>query len=199
MECVEEHREGLTWKRLPNVELHYETCMDEFKTIILPLVKPKWDPSKLGCTIFEDGVTNKLVAIYEKGNGIKDPDGDVVLLRINGQGTNNFIDREREIITFLTLNKAGLIPPFYIQLKNGLCYGFAVGRHITLDEMRDEAMIRRICKAVAQLNLVPIPDVFKGRKPQVWNKIDEWLKILPSEFQDPEKQKWYDTCTISPL
>lgn len=190
-ECVERSSQGLTWKHLPNVELQFKNYFDQFKTIIQPLLNwQNGNPDSLTSKVFEEGVTNKLVAIYEKSKGINHPDGNVVLLRINGQGTESFIDREDEIVTFLTLNKAGLVPPLYVQFKNGLCYGFAPGRHVTLDEVRETTMMRKISRAIAEINSVPIPAAFKGRKPQVWNKIDEWLKVVPRDFKDSEKQKW---------
>lgn len=175
---------GFTWKYAP-IELNPTDFVQDFKTKLVSMVRPNWNPDSLGVRIFEDGVTNKLVGIHEREN-----QEDMVLLRLNGDGTENFIERELEMFVMLALNEAGLIPPVYLQLKNGLCYGFAPGRHVFVDEMSDEAMMRRNAHTIARLHAVEVPELLRQRKPQIWAKIDEWMGKVPGEFSDPEKNKW---------
>ena len=61
---------------------------------------------------------------------------DVVLLRMNGEGTECFVDRKREITVMLSLHRAGLIPPVFMELSNGLCYGFVPGRPFNVEDMQ---------------------------------------------------------------
>ena len=38
------------------------------------------------------------------------------------------------------LHKAGMGPPIYAQLSNGLCYGYLPGRQMDLEEVRSEGI-----------------------------------------------------------
>ena len=181
---------GLTWKCLPELELGFNTYLEEFKAYLLAFVRPKWRPESLEVKVFDGGISNKLVAIYDKEKGFKNSREDVVLLRINGLGTSAFIDRKNEIVTMLCLNKAGLVPPVYCQLKNGLCYGFTPGRSLTVDDVCDENMIMRIVRTMVKLHSLEIPTHFQGSPPVVWQKMEKFLKIVPETFGDEKKDKW---------
>ena len=181
----EERRSGdLSWKYL-DVELNPDNYVEDFRTKLLSKVRPHWVPDNLEYKIYEEGVTNMLVGVYEKSR--KD---DTVLLRFNGTGTDYFINREQEIFIMSVLSKEGLCQPVYRQLKNGLCYGFAVGRHLTVEEIRSEKMMEKIAKTVARLHAVMLPQELKDRKPQIWVEVDDWLEKIPSQFSDQEKQSW---------
>ena len=170
-------------KNLP-IELNSANYVDAFRTKLLSVVRPNWNPDKLGHTVFTGGISNFLAGIYEEGRK------DMVMIRIDGQGTEIFINRTTETIVMVALNQAGLIPPLYCRLKNGLCYGFAKGRHFEVEEMQDRAMMRRTTRALAKLHAVEIPAPLRDQKPQVWAKCDEWLGLLPKEYTDPKKNEW---------
>ena len=181
---------GLRWKYLPDVELGFDTYLEDFKTHLLPLVKPKWQAEGLDVKVFEEGISNKLVAIFERDKGLKKSGEDVVLLRVNGLGTEAFIDRKGEIITILSLNRAGLVPPIYCQLGNGLCYGFTPGRNLRMDEVREEKMMARIIRTMVRVHAVEIPAHFSSGEPVLWKKMYNFLDIVPQTFGDPVKDKW---------
>lgn len=195
VECPpgEDRTQGeFSWKYL-DVELDRVNYLEDFRRKLLPKVRPHWNPDNLGHKIFDEGVTNTLVGIYEKPRK-----EDIVLLRINGEGTDLFINRREEILVMLALNRADLnTPPIYCQLKNGLCYGFVTGRNVTEEEMRGEKMMRKLTTTIARLHAVPLPDALKDKKPQVWAKVEEWLEKVPTEFSDPQKQEWYVYYLIS--
>ena len=191
MESVEELRSGdLSWKYLPEVELGFDTYLEDFKVHLLARVRPKWRREDLDVKVFDEGISNKLVAIFERGKGFKGSGEDVVLLRVNGQGTSAFINRKDEIVTILSLHEAGMVPPVYCQLKNGLCYGFAPGRNVSVDELREEGMMRRIIQTMAKLHSLKIPTHFSKCGPVLWSKIENFLNIVPETFGDSVKDKW---------
>lgn len=177
-------KDGRTWKYLP-VSLDPCNYAEDFRTKLLTLVRPEWEPAKLQYTVFDEGITNMLIGFFQEGKKKE----DVVLLRVNGNGTEKMIDREAEVSAMLALNSAGMLPPLYLQTDNGLCYGFAQGRYISLDEMADETMMKRIARKMARLHAVPIPASLRGRQPQLWAKCDTWLKLAPREFDDPKKNE----------
>lgn len=78
-----------------------------------------------------DGITNVLLGFYTNGR-----EDDMVLLRMNGKGTDAFLDRRSEVIVMLSLHRAGLIPPVFLEVSNGLCYGYIPGRPFTVDDMK---------------------------------------------------------------
>ena len=190
MAVVEVESGGLKWKYLPEVELGPDTYFEDFKAHLLPLVRPKWREEGLDVKVFDEGISNKLVAIFEREKGLRKSGEDVVLLRVNGVGTEAFIDRRGEIITMISLNRAGLGPPIYCQLRNGLCYGFMPGRNLRVDEVREEKMMARIIRTMVQLHAVEIPSHFSSREPILWKKIYNFLNIVPNMFGDPAKDKW---------
>ena len=182
--------DGLTWKCLPDLELGFDTYLEEFKSNLLSFVRPKWHLDSLQVKVFDGGISNKLVAIFDRERGFKNSREDVVLLRINGLGTSEFIDRKDEVVTMICLHRAGLVPPVYCQLKNGLCYGFMPGRALTVDDVRDERMMKRIIRTMTRLHSLEIPVHFRDRPPVVWQKMDNFLKIVPETFGDENKDKW---------
>ena len=131
---LEERRYGdLTWMYLP-VTLSSDdlTLLSEFQKYIAPLVRPHWTCDSMRYRIFEDGVSNKLFGFFQDGKA----DIDVVLVRINGQGSKLFVDTRTEIVVMLTLHRAGLSPPLYFVTENAMCYGYIPGRALTCQEMQ---------------------------------------------------------------
>ena len=177
---------NVTWKYL-DITLGLESYLEDFKTHILPVVRPKWNGDQLKHTVFDVGLTNKLVAIWDTTSLDR---GDKVLLRINGEGTDIFIDRTDEIIIMLLLNRNGLYPPVYVQLANGLCYGFAKGRNVLLEEVRsDPLMAMKIARAVARFHAVKLPELFRDRKPVIWAQIDNLMERVTSDFGSTERNE----------
>ncbi|UYV76255.1 ETNK2 [Cordylochernes scorpioides] len=81
---------------------------------------------------FTDGCTNRLVGCY-----VEDQPWDMVLVRVYGEGTDLFIDREQEIRNIQLMYEAQLGCPIYCSFLNGICYGFAPGHTLDKDSVRD--------------------------------------------------------------
>ncbi len=175
---------GLTWKYLP-LSLDLQTYTVDFRTRLLARVRPDWDPTKLKYTVFDEGITNTLIGFYEEGRKKE----DVVLLRLNGNGTENVIDRASEVSTMIALHQAGMSPPLYYELKNGLCYGFVQGRFLSVDEMAEEGTMKKVARQLARLHAVPVPSSMQKRQPHIWEKLEKWIEIVPREFDEPEKNE----------
>jgi hypothetical protein len=65
------------------------------------------------------GLTNMLYKVSVGDN--------VVLVRVNGIGTENMIDRDREIIYMATLSEYGLAPKIHATYENGSIYDYKEG------------------------------------------------------------------------
>ena len=180
---------GYEWTYL-SLELGLKTYKETFFTQILPRVKPDWRPENLDCHVFESGVTNTLVAFFQKRLGLQNSDDNVILLRVDGEGTEKIINRTDEVVTMLFLSKEGIAAPLHAQLKNGLCYGFFPGRRLKVHETSSNpAIMRRIAGLMAKLHSLEIPDHFRGREPFLWMKTTELLLKVPTSFSDPAMQQ----------
>ena len=179
---VEEKYNGeLVWK-FCHVTLDPVDILEGFRANLLAVCKPEWNGKAVKAKVFGNGITNTIVGIYAE-----DAVDQMVLVRINGNGTEVFIKRDLEITCMLSLYKAGFIPPVYCQFINGLCYGYQPGKVITLDEMADLKVARYTAKCFAQLHSVPIPSIF----PQS-NRLFEfydWLDVIDDDFGDEVKNK----------
>lgn len=58
---------------------------------------------------------------------------DVVVVRVYGNRTELWIDREREMTAMVILHSRGCAAPIYCRFDNGIAYGFAPGVSIDLD------------------------------------------------------------------
>ena len=159
------------WLYLDKVELSSNSCLEDFERDLLPLARPQWRGKELAVNVFNSGITNNLMAIYLKEKGFVESREEVVLLRVNGEGSEKLVDRIDELHCMLTLNEFGLGPPLYAQLNNGLCYGFFPGRQLEVTEVTEQKVWRKVAELMAALHVVNIPDHFQKRKPQVWAKV----------------------------
>lgn len=183
---LEKRRNGeLTWNYLP-VNINPDHLMASFKTHILPLVNWKKEEveGELSQVSFSDGITNTLIGVYPKG-GKKD---DMILIRFNGQCTEMIIDREREILTMLSLSSIGLCATVHCQFSNGIAYGFAPGRPITIDEMSDINMCGRIAKTMAALHKVHVPEALSKSGARL-SEFFTWFDKIPKQYETEEKNK----------
>lgn len=160
----------LEWNVLP-ITVNPDSPFEDFKAHVLPLLVPGWIDKPLKCKVFSGGISNKLIGVYMEGNA-----NDMMLIRINGTGTEVFVQRDLEICAMVSLHKAGLIPPVHCQFSNGLCYGYQPGRIITLEEMSDVEMARRTAMCFAKFHATPIPAVYDNCN-RLFDFFD-WLDII---------------------
>lgn len=59
-------------------------------------------------------------------------EGPVLLVRVYGQMTELFLDRDKELQMFQVLHKHGCGPELYCSFTNGICYEFVRG--VVLDD-----------------------------------------------------------------
>lgn len=176
-----------------SLKLGASSYLDTFYSEILPKVRPGWKPDQVGRHVFESGVTNTLVAFYQKELGLINSGDDVILLRINGEGTEQIINRADEVVTITSLHKEGFCPPLLAQLENGLCYGFSPGRRLKVHETSSNCVImRKVAGIMAKLHTLDIPDYFKEREPFLWYKIEDMMARVPTAFSNPDMQREFE-------
>ncbi|KAL5502998.1 hypothetical protein EMCRGX_G009871 [Ephydatia muelleri] len=187
MAVTRRHIGDIVWTHVA-IEIDAENFLEGFKSHLLSHVRPNWSPSGTRAKVFNDGFTNKLVGLYHE-DGPKD---DMVLMRINGPGTETFIDRDAELISTHLLHRAGLAAPVYLQFDNGTCYGYLPGRTVHVSEMGDRAVLGRVAKTMAKLHATEPPPASHSRAlPFVWAKCDDWISKVPQTFEDPKKNETF--------
>lgn len=174
---------GITWNFL-SIEIDSENFTDAFKKDIFPLTcPPQWKNKELTYKTFEDGITNKLIGVYPSNES----SDNMILLRFNGKDTERFISREMEIVTMMILSKVALSKPVYCQFINGLCYGYAPGRVVAINEMSDLRMCGRIARTLARFHDVSVGTYFgdHGRLNEFFN----WIEKVPLHYNTEENNK----------
>ncbi|XP_030624947.1 ethanolamine kinase 1 isoform X1 [Chanos chanos] len=150
-------------------------------------LRPHWKPSEVKMKCFTDGITNKLIGCCV-GGVIQ----DMVLVRIYGNKTELFVDRENEVKSFQVLQAHRCAPRLYCTFNNGLCYEFLEGTALEPEHIRNPAIFRLIARQLAKYHAI---HAHNGWVPQsnLWLKMGKFFSLVPSHFQDPEKNLRFNT------
>ncbi|XP_051889993.1 ethanolamine kinase 1 [Pristis pectinata] len=139
-------------------------------------MRPHWDPAQVKLKVFTDGITNKLVGCY-----INDSLEDVVLVRIYGNKTELFVDRENELKSFRVLYAHGCAPQLYCTFQNGLCYKFVEGTALDPEHIRDPSVYRLITRQLAKIHAIHAHNGWIP-KPNLWLKLEKYFTIVYTEL-----------------
>ena len=107
---------------------------------------------EISVTLYTDGITNRLIGCY-----LPEDKDNVILIRVYGEKTELFIDRNREKLNMKLMHEAGLAPPLFASFKNGLCYGFTPGKPIDYDRVRDPFICKFIADKMARMHSLVKP------------------------------------------
>ncbi|XP_072390670.1 ethanolamine kinase [Diabrotica undecimpunctata] len=152
---------------------------------ILKVIRPNWEESSITFKLLTDGITNKLVGCKPE----EADDEEIVLVRIYGNKTDLIIDRKAETRNIILLHKAGLAPNLYATFKNGLAYRYLPGCTLTSESVREPTIYTLVAKQLALLHRVNPNN--GPSKTFLWDKIRQFLDLIPDTFSDPEKHKRY--------
>lgn len=153
-------------------------------TKLLKNIRPKWNKENIKLKTLTDGITNKLVSCqYLEGN----EKHDIVLVRVYGNKTDLFIDRTAEIRNIKTLNVLGLAPQVYGVFENGLAYQYYPGITLDVESVTNNNIWPLVATQMAKMHRVELgKDVPK--EPFVWDKIEQFLSLLPDPYSSEDKQ-----------
>ncbi|XP_072941683.1 ethanolamine kinase [Epargyreus clarus] len=152
---------------------------------VLKVIRPDWTPEAIDFKVFTDGITNKLVACEWKAGLNKDD--NIVLVRIYGNKTDLLIDRNAELRNITTLNALGLAPNVYGVFKNGLVYQYYPGVTLTVESVKDKKLSTLVATQMAKMHKVQLGHDIK-KEPMLWDKIEQFLNLLPEQFSSETKQ-----------
>ncbi|XP_043090447.1 ethanolamine kinase 1 isoform X2 [Puntigrus tetrazona] len=179
-------------KRYPNdgccERLHLDVSVDERTPQhgILELLKklrPEWNPEDIQIKAFTEGITNQLMGCYV-GSLMQDP---VLLVRVYGQMTELFMDRDKEMEMFRVLHKHGCGPELYCSFNNGICYEFVKG--VVLDDtlLRQPSVYRLIATEMGKIHSIKSGETGNS-SPVLWSRLSRFLNLVQSS-DAPKQQK----------
>ncbi|KAK3544429.1 hypothetical protein QTP86_011848 [Hemibagrus guttatus] len=150
---------------------------------LIKALRPQWKPTEVKMKTFTDGITNKLIGCYV-GGALQ----DVVLVRIYGNKTELFVDRDNEVKSFRVLHAHRCAPRLYCTFNNGLCYEFLEGVALEPEHIRNPIIFRLIARQMAKYHAIHAHNGWVPRS-DLWQKISKYFSLIPTHFEDPEKNQ----------
>ncbi|KAB5541921.1 hypothetical protein PHYPO_G00085530 [Pangasianodon hypophthalmus] len=150
---------------------------------LIKALRPHWKPTEVKMKTFTDGITNKLIGCYV-GGALQ----DVVLVRIYGNKTELFVDRDNEVKSFRVLQAHRCAPRLYCTFNNGLCYEFLEGVALEPEHIRNPAIFRLIARQMAKYHAIHAHNGWVPRS-DLWHKMGKYFSLVPTRFEDPEKNQ----------
>ncbi|KAK8751213.1 hypothetical protein OTU49_013462, partial [Cherax quadricarinatus] len=115
---------------------------------VLQHVRPHWQHHDLHFKRYTSGVTNTLVGVWCES------ENQQVLVRVYGNNTHLFIDRQQEIYTMKVVQEAGCGPEVFAAFTNGLCYAYTPGMPLTFRDVTNEAVWRAVTSRAASFHKI---------------------------------------------
>lgn len=150
---------------------------------IIRVIRPEWAQERLHYKIFTDGITNRLIGVY------RDDMKDMILIRVYGENTDLFIDRQMEFRNMRTMYKANLSAPIYCTFTNGISYGFTPGKVLDERMVRDTKISALIAENMAKMHTLKpmvssVSTEFPTAEPHqcLFPGIDKFLGLIASAF-----------------
>ncbi|ETV89474.1 hypothetical protein H257_00744 [Aphanomyces astaci] len=125
------------------------------------------------------GITNRLYRLTWQDKS--------VLLRIYGEHTEVFIDRDIDNETFAELSRRGFAPMYHGRFRNGRIEGWVDGVPLEPHQMGDPKLLPLIATEVGKMHAM---DMKFPTTPCLWKKIHVFEELASLvRFDDPLKQK----------
>lgn len=86
------------------------------------------------------------------------------------------------------MNKFDLAPRLYASFQNGLAYEYVPGRTLNDETVIQPEIYKLVAKRMAKLHKVNGVENSET-KPVLWDKMKEFLGLVPDRFSDCDKQK----------
>jgi ethanolamine kinase len=154
-------------KKIRFIPLTYNQAESQTSALRLILtLRPEWEDGKIEFIRFTDGITNTLLKVVNRKEGLsaEEIDRDAVLLRAYGQGTDRIIDRERETQNHELLMQYNLAPELLARFQNGMLYRFIRGAVTSPADLRRQEIWRAVAKRLAEWH-ANVPCLASVREP----------------------------------
>uniref|UniRef100_UPI00398ECA29 ethanolamine kinase 1-like n=1 Tax=Pristiophorus japonicus TaxID=55135 RepID=UPI00398ECA29 len=146
---------------------------------LLSELRPLWKPTDIKLKTFTDGITNKLVGCH-----VDSSMEDVVLVRMYGNMTELFVNRDNEVKSFQVLHDHHCAPELYCTFQNGICYEFIQGTVLDMRLLREPSIYRLVAKAMAQFHSVQLDNGYPS-EPVLWKTLSKYMTLLNNSQSKP--------------
>lgn len=121
-----------------------------------------------------------------------------MVLRIDGENTDFYIDRKYEKFIVNFLSKNNFAAPIFLKFKNGLISGFIPGKDLKTYEMIEKNMAGKIAKKLAKLHLLNFNEIpeMASREPFIFDKLILYYKKSPKKLTNEKLQKKFENYFI---
>lgn len=124
---------------------------------LIQLVRPDWNTSNTRLLKFTEGITNTIHGLFSTTANGEANDEYGVVIKLFGNHTELFIDRQSEFEAMLQLSQHGVLSQkVLIEFDNGIIYEFATGRACSREEVRKESIAKLIAIKLAEFHSVPV-------------------------------------------
>lgn len=141
-----------------------EQLISDLYSNLLLKIRPNWSLDNLRYKPFCEGLTNRLYGFWHNKNEnskISDDDNfaEAVILRINGVGTENIIDRDRELKVWKELSDRNAAGRLYMKYDSGILFEFCRGHTIQMKDnhYKQDNIWRSISQQMAQTHNLDMP------------------------------------------
>ncbi|CAG7823355.1 unnamed protein product, partial [Allacma fusca] len=170
---------------------------------ILERVRPEWfrkmdgkgegSQEDIQMRVFSGGITNKLVGFYL--NSDKD---DVVIVKMYGEKTEMFIDRDEEIKTMQLLHDRKCGPILYAIFDNGIAYEYTPGAPLNVINCRADTVYPLVAKEMARMHSIPLSPEEYEKGSSIWKLLKMFCKLsLEALDSKPEVKARFEAVGIS--
>ncbi|CAF0871342.1 unnamed protein product, partial [Didymodactylos carnosus] len=174
---------GISCGKLLCLKFSLETLMTEpiifditinFSTLesdIFPLIhkiRPQWSLSNTQFKLFPEGNTNIIIGLFQIDPYSKQiiNESDGLIIKLFGQNSDLFIDRQIELNTLKELSKYDLSNKIFCQFHNGLIYSYRPGEACTREQIADKHISKLIAKKLAQYHLLLLEKITNEQNPK---------------------------------
>jgi len=176
-----------------NVRLNFESD-DELKagaTNIISMIRPEWERDQHQFKFFSEGITNKLIGVY-----VGEDKANMILIRVYGNKTELFVDRQAEIRNMKLMSDKGLGGKLFATFENGLAYEFVAGDVLTVESCRQPEIYPAVAAAVARMHRTASEGGDRA-SPCLWKKLQQFNSLSPDEFADADMNRRYRADVFS--
>jgi ethanolamine kinase len=170
-----------------DVRVEHDSLQEDALKVVR-IIRPEWKNKDISVIVFTDGITNRLMGCFLSSN----PD-DKVLIRVYGEKTELFIDREVEKRNIRLMNEAGLAPPLFASFTNGLAYEFTPGKPIDYEMVRHPIISKLIADKMAKMHsLVKCKQAKQcvsqsnPHEPGLFKMLNRYLSLINNALTSPD-------------
>ena len=171
------HSTRVNKKLRSSSKVHVETKKDEatlhadLKSSVKEVIKDwKYNDGEVIIRSLSGGITNLLFTLTPKTEALR-----TVIVRLYGEGTSLFVDRDVENIVFATLSERGIGPKFYGTFRNGRVEGFCEAKTLKPEEISDRDVFPKTSTAIAQLHSQTITEI--NQNAMLWTKLENFFDL----------------------